>query len=453
MMINFRHFVLTAALSALLPAVSGMAQSLEWVRQLGTSRHDESRGVSTDILGNVYISGWTDGSLGGPNARAGDAFVSKYDAAGTLQWTRQLGSRSGDSSNGVSADGLGSVYITGYTAGTLGGFNPGGRDAFVAKYDATGTLKWVRKWATGFQDEAYGVSADGLGNVYITGETGGWVPPPFGGDWDAFVAKYDAAGTLQWSRQLGTTARDGSNSVSADGLGNVYISGSTLGSLGGLDAGSDDAFLSKYDSAGTLQWSRQLGSRLSDHGYGVSADRRGNVYITGSTEGSLGEPYAGAEFDAFVAKYDAAGTLQWTRHLGTSTHEQSLGVSADGLGNVYISGFTYGSLDGPNAGFRDAFVSKYDAAGTLRWTRQLGTSSTEVSQGVSADGRGNVYISGYGTLVGPTAGGTDAFVVKIADIPEPSPCAIMLIAALTWTVHWHRHRADRCFGTLKRDRV
>ena len=87
--------------------------------------------------------------------------------------------------------------------------------------------------------------------------------------------------------------------------------------------------------------------------------------------------------------------FQWTRQLGTSADDDSYGVSADGLGNVYISGYTDGSLGGPNAGSDDAFVSKYDAAGNFQWTRQLGTSATDDSYGVSADGLGNVYFSGY----------------------------------------------------------
>ena len=449
MMIYSRLIILAGSFVALLPVIAN-AQSLEWVGQLGTSTHDESHSVSADGLGNVYISGTTLGSLGGPNAGSNDAFVSKYDAAGTLQWSRQLGTNYGDASYGVSADGLGNVYITGYTRGPLGGFNPGGRDAFVAKYDAAGTLQWTRQWGTGFEDQSYGVSADGLGNVYITGVTGGWVPPPFGGDWDAFVAKYDAAGTLQWSRQLGTVSRDVSNSVSADGLGNVYISGYTIDSLGGLSAGDYDAFVSKYDSAGTLQWVRQLGSTSEDESRGVSADGLGNVYISGRTFGNLGGPNTGSE-NAFLSSYDAAGTLQWTRKLGTNTVNTSFGVSADRLGSVYITGYTFGSLDGPNAGGNDAFLSKYNAAGALLWTQQLGTSTGDVSGGVSADSRGNVYISGYtlGSLGGPTAGGEDAFVAKIADVPEPSACALMLMAALTCTASRPKHRQHGCLRGRK----
>jgi hypothetical protein len=115
------------------------------------------------------------------------------------------------------------------------------------------------------------------------------------------------------------------------------------------------------------------------------------VYISGYTHGSLVEPNAG-NGDAFISKYDAAGNIQWTRQLGTAEADNSFSVSADGLGNAYITGSTWGSLGGPNQGNDDAFVSKYDAAGTLQWTRQLGTPEGDTGVGVSADGLGNVCI-------------------------------------------------------------
>jgi hypothetical protein len=60
----------------------------------------------------------------------------------------------------------------------------------------------------------------------------------------------------------------------------------------------------------------------------------------------------------FISKYDAKGNLLWTGQLGTSTVEENCGVSADRLGNVYISGWTNGSLAGYNAGDLDAFLVK-----------------------------------------------------------------------------------------------
>ncbi len=349
--VGLRSLLLVVSLAVLFPVPEASAVTLDWVRQLGTSADDYSTGVSADGLGNVYISGTTGGSLGGPNAGRNDAFVSKYDGAGTLEWTRQFGSNREDVSVGVATDALGNVYISGNTRGSLDG--------------------------------------------------------PNAGDYDAFVVKYDAAGTLQWTRQLGSSALDFSSGVSVDGLGNVYISGATFGSLGGPNAGSNDAFVAKYDANGTLEWTRQLGTSETDSSSAVSADGLGFVYISGVTFGSLGGPIGGP-VDAFVAKYDADGTLEWTRQLGTSASDKSNSVSADGLGNVYISGSTGGSLDGPNAGIEDAFVARYDAAGTLQWSQQLGTSLVDVSDVVSADGLGNLYISGhtYGSLGAPSREGS-----------------------------------------------
>jgi len=128
--------------------------------------------------------------------------------------------------------------------------------------------------------------------------------------------------------------------------------------------------------------------------------------------------------------------------LGTTGDDYGLGVSADSLGNVFISGGTLGDLDGANAGSIDAFVSKYDADGNLVWTRQLGTTDSDIGYAVSADGLGNVFMSGYtrGALDGINAGGTDAFVTKIHDIPEPSTLILLLTGALGLLLHTRRRR-------------
>ena len=386
-----------------LAAVRSHAVSLEWSQQLGTSGDDTVHGVSADGSGNVYISGDSNG-----------AFVSKYNDAGALQWTSRLNA---SFSRSVSADGLGNVYISGGTYGSLGGTNMGGVDAFIAKYNAAGELQWTKQLGTTHSDESWGVSADGLGNVYLSGRTRGNLAGPIAGEQDAFIAKYNAAGELQWTKQLGTVKSDGSFGVSADELGNVYISGDTHGSLGDSFAGVVDVFVSKYDTSGILQWSRQLGTSTEDRNTGIASDGLGNAYVTGWTMGSLGAPLSGFT-DAFVSKYDSAGEHQWTKQLGTDDYDVSDGVAADKLGNVYITGWTYGSLGGPtNGGPEDAFVAKYSSEGVIQWKQQLGTGSTDEGGGVSADGLGNVYISGStkGGLSGLNMGGFDTFVTKYVE--------------------------------------
>jgi hypothetical protein len=236
-------------------------------------------------------------------------------------------------------------------------------DDFVDNYDAAGTPLWTSQYVTTGFDVPYAVSADILGNVYIAGYIDDGPGPPGGSPIDAFVSKIDAAGALQWTKRLGEgSGQHGGKGVSADALGNVYFSGSTDGSLGGPSAGSSDVFLFKYDAAGNLQWSRQIGTATGEAGGTVSADSLGNVYLSGGTQGSLvGGPDAGpGRSDVFLIKFDAAGDLHWTQQLGTPDTEENGGVAADPWGNVYITGATGGSLGGPNAGRRDAFLAKYN---------------------------------------------------------------------------------------------
>jgi hypothetical protein len=124
----------------------------------------------------------------------------------------------------------------------------------------------------------------------------------------------------------------------------------------------------KYDSAGNLIWTRQLRSARDDYCEGIAADGLGNAYVIGFTFGNLGGANLGV-YDAYIVKYDPTGNVLWTRQLGTSSGNGISSVSADGLGNVYISGATGGNLGSPNAGFDDAFIGKYDASGNLLWTR------------------------------------------------------------------------------------
>jgi|APTNR8051073442_1049403.scaffolds.fasta_scaffold28279_2 hypothetical protein len=408
-----RLSVAGAVLAAVCFGVANEAQAwVEWKRQLGTEKYDGASSVATDAFGNIYLTGETWGSLGGLNRGSFDAWIAKYDGAGRLHWKRQLGTEMDDYVKGVASDTAGNVYLTGFTNGSLVGPNRGWADAWVAKYEAAGTLKWKRQLGTEKSEVASGVATDPAGNVYLTGE----FSSPMGGPYDAWVAKYDAAGSLKWKRQLGTKYIDYATGVAADSAGNVYIAGGTEGSLGGPYLGAHDAWIAKYDSAGTLKWKRQLGTVDDEEARGVATDVAGNIYLTGSTSGALGGPIRGFH-DAWVAKYDAAGSLKWKRQVGTETEDDdyATGVAADSVGNVYLTGLTYGSLGGPNRGSYDAWIAKYDTAGTLKWKWQLGTEFADFACSVATDAAGDVYLAGAtdGSLGGRQLGDGDAWVVKL----------------------------------------
>jgi hypothetical protein len=121
-----------------------------------------------------------------------------------------------------------------------------------------------------------------------------------------------------WSgiKQLGTSSNDPAHGITTDNSGNVYVTGYTFGALdGNTNAGSGDIFVVKYDSAGVKQWTQQLGTGVYDSAYGIASDSSGNVYVTGFTSGALdGNPFMGGygmyPSDIFVAKYDTHGNKQ-----------------------------------------------------------------------------------------------------------------------------------------------
>jgi hypothetical protein len=396
---------------------------------MGSTALDESHAVAVDSEGNAYATGFTRGSLYGANDTGhSDAFLVKYDTSGSVLWSRQIGSVSDDESHSVAVDMFGNAYISGHTLGDFGGTRVGSWDAFLTKYDALGNHLWSRQFGTELADFIRSVAVDAVGNAYVTGYTTVLTDDGFSGSEDVTLAKFDASGNQLWSRQIGTTEEDYGLSVAVDAVGNAYITGLTEGNLGGANAGRTDAFLLKYDTAGNVVWSRQFGTYSTDDCFSVAVDGAGNVYTSGRTGGAFDGMSAGIG-DAFLTKFDESGTHLWSRQIGTSRTDDSYSVAVDAAGDVFISGYTDGNLDGENIGHADAFLAKYDSLGNHLWSRQVGTASPDFSLAVAVDAHANAYISGYtrGAFGGANAGYDDAFLVKFV-VPEPTS---MTLAGLT----------------------
>jgi uncharacterized delta-60 repeat protein len=400
-----------------------------WTKQIGArtvKASTSSYGVATDSSGNIIVAGSTTGDLDGNTLTGGsDFFVTKYNSSGTKLWTRQLGVTSKSTvANTVATDSSGNIFVAGDTNGGLDGNTlTGTQDFFVTKYDSTGTKLWTRQLGIASKSvNGYGVATDSSGNVFVAGvTTGGLDGNTLTGWQDFYVTKYNSAGVKQWTKQLGkasslTTGR----AVATDSSGNIFVTGDTTGGLDGNTlTGSSDYFVTKYDSTGAKVWTKQLGvASKYTYGKGVATDSSGNIFVAGYTLGGLaGNTLTGTQ-DFFVSKYDSTGTRVWTKQLGVASHVTNAnGVATDSSGNIYVSGYTDGGLDGNTlTGTTGFFVTKYDSTGSKLWTRQLGVaSSTTYSYGVAADSSGNCFAAGFtqGGLDGNTLTGTrDFFVTK-----------------------------------------
>lgn len=321
--------------------------------------------------------------------------------------TKLLGTAVSDFGFAVATDTAGNIYITGSTIDSLDG-QPfyGGSDMFVAKYDPNGVWKWTRQLGSSGNDLGHGIALDDWDNVYITGKTNGSFDGQIhrGGD-DFFIVKYDCNGTKQWSYQNGSSSNDTANAIAIDNTNYLYITGYELGS---------NIFLKKFTTAGGMQKSVSIPSAVADGGLAIAADDDCNVYITGNTGIQLGsQPHMGIE-DIFIIKYDTNLNQKWIQQFGTASNERGLGITVDGE-FLYVTGYTGGSLFSTSQGGNDIFISKHErASGTYQWTRQYGTSASEIGRGIAVY-NGRVYITGdtSGHLDGQTNSGiADIFITQ-----------------------------------------
>ena len=421
--------VCVLALLAVVGQSEAAAQTIEWTRQFGTTANDEARAVAADATA-VYVAGVINSgaALPGQSSAGGqDAFLRKYDTAGNEVWTRQFGTASSESALGVAVDATG-VYVVGSTNGTFAGqTSAGGQDVFVRKYDAAGAVQWTSQFGSSNFDSGLGVATNSSG-IYVVGTSFGSLPGQVSaGEEDAFLRKYDASGTVQWTRQFGTSASESDTAVASDSNG-VYVAGTTGGVFPGqTDGPFTDVYVRRYDISGAEQWTRQFGSAGSfpvDSAAGLAVDSSG-VYVSGATLGNLPSQTSTGGEDAFIRKFDLSGTELWTRQFGATDSSSFSGASgvAAGGGGVTVGGDTTGALpDQTKAGEEDIYARRFDPNGTALWTRQLGSTKSDFVYGVSAIST-DFYAAGatLGTLPGQTSiGSTDAFVVRIS---SPTVCS------------------------------
>jgi enterochelin esterase-like enzyme len=367
----------------------------------GTTGDDRAGGIATDASGNVYQAVAAAGSLDGqPYVGGTDVALIKYRAGGSREWTRSLGTSGTERAYGVAVDADGRVVVTGYTNGDLDGAHAGNAtdDGFVAQYDADGNRRWLTQFGVpGVADRSYSVTVSGT-DVYVGGYTKGALDGANQGDKDVFVARLDGDGRLVWLRQTGSAGEDKGMAVAVSD-GSVYLGGMMSG------GGGVNGLLARYSADGTPVWVKQLGTPASDEVWALTADPHGGIYLAGYTAGDFAGTLNGDK-DFLIARADSDGNLTWRDQLGTSTNDKAAAVAVDPAGNLYVAGFTDGSLETPLGKF-DGLLTKYSPDHTRSWTRQFGTADDDAAD---AFAEANLYltVTPKGTQLSGLSG-TDVF--------------------------------------------
>lgn len=411
---------------------------------------DEQRGWDVAVdpsSGAVYVVGsFKSGITFGSDillATVRDAFVAKLDVDGKPIWAKSFGVEGSQSITSVAVDTKGDVLILGsnFSGGVLDfGFGPIPAGAFVAKLTSDGTPVWskscdiVAGGPTGLdvdrKDNSVVITANftgsascGLSNHMSSGST------------DILLAKFDTAGTPQWSHSFGGPGDDTVSGVAVGSTGHIAMAGSfdgsiVFGSSKLVTTNNTDGYLVRFDAGGNYAWHKQLGDSAYQTATAVAIRPDGGVIVAGGYQGTVsvsgGPTLAGGA--AYVISLTASGTHAWSKsYLSTALNITDLAVNAGG--NVYVSGSFFGmfNLGGANLasdGNKNGFIGQLDGTnGDHVWSRGFtGLSQIDFEDrvAIALGGHGEVHLAGSAqglvNFGSPPleALGTDVFVAKIA---------------------------------------
>ncbi|MBK8846298.1 MAG: SBBP repeat-containing protein [Bacteroidetes bacterium] len=336
-----------------------------------SSSYSYSNSVATDFSGNIFITGVFVGptitfgttTLTNVGTSGFDIFLTKYDSNGNVIWAKSAGGNWSDQSLSVSTDISGNVFITGLfsyqiTFGTTPLTGAGDLDIFIVKYDSSGNVLWAKSEGGTGDDRGYCVATDANGNIFITGPfdsptiTFGATTLTKGGITDIFIAKYDSSGNVLWAKRAGGTKYDIGISVATDASGNVFMTGyfgsptikfgtTTLTKTG---VNSLDIFITKYNPNGNVLWAKGAGGTAGEIGYSVATDTSGNAFVSGYfasptiTFGTTTLSNAGSN-DIFITKYSASGNVLWAKGVGGIDSDVGHSVCTNTSGDVFITGY------------------------------------------------------------------------------------------------------------------
>jgi hypothetical protein len=310
-----------------------------WVKQL-ESLHGRRTAMTTDASGNVYVAGYINETFFSMSDSSDIiySFIEKYTAVGNRILYKEVKSSGQIMAFTLATDALGDIYIAGsannFTDESADGLDDAFYDTFIVKFDSNGKQIQANQYGSYYYDSTYALATDPLGNVYtvsyMTYEfrepyprdraadmftadmySGGW----YVSNQPVLIAKSNSDGKEMWTQRVGNSQNDEARSLSIDATGNVYVAGWAYKSVG-----NTDIFIVKLNSDGWLIWDKQFGTLEAEYTCAISTDASGNVYVAGSTKGSLFGTNAGKkdilkEFlfgtagkkDIFIVKYDSNG--------------------------------------------------------------------------------------------------------------------------------------------------
>lgn len=316
-----------------------------------------------------------------------------------MKWGKMLGSEKEEYILNHVVDNEGNIYVSGKTTGNIGGDNLGLNDGFIVKLDSGGNKIWSRQFGSGGNEDIQWSAIDNSGNIYMAGSTSGSLAGKNYGKEDIIIVKYTSGGELKWKRQLGTDSTDIAKGICTDYKGYIYVTGVTGGKLGQVSYGKNDCFLLMLDSDGNLMKTVQFGTSEDDLCNSVVPGANEGILVCGTTWGNL----SGRNFglvDGFTGHFTSSLEKLQFHQFGTDGFDIPLVLHADKNNDVFVAGSTSGNFSSVQAGEGDCFILKMNEKGEIIWNKQFGTDKHDGVRGIdiNEEASDNIFISGIMNL-------------------------------------------------------
>jgi len=411
--------------------VSGQIPNVEWQRTVGGLSSDSFRVVKNTPDGGFIFAGQTGSGEGAFAANHGssDVLISKYDGAGTLQWQKILGGPNYEYANNIQNTADGGYILVGVATSNSGDVsgNHGGEDVWVVKLTATGTIEWQKSYGGTNFDYGFDIKQTTEGGYVFAGYTGSNNGDVSGnhGNYDYWVVKLTATGTIEWQKTLGGTNVDYGQSIQLAPEGGYIVAGyafSNNGNVTGNHSTVPDAWVVKLSATGTLEWQKAIGGTMSDYVTEIEKTPDNGYVLLGYTSSNDGDVSGLHDTfnDGWVVKLSNTGTIEWQRVYGGNSHDYTRSIKTTPEGGYVVVGIA-GSNDGDLTGNHasgDCWILKLSSTGNIQWQKTLGGSGyDEATDIIVTPDAGYVVIAVTNSTDGDVAinyGGTDAWIVKLS---------------------------------------
>ncbi|HEX2786587.1 MAG TPA: T9SS type A sorting domain-containing protein [Ignavibacteria bacterium] len=338
--------------------------------------------IQTDDGG--YVAAGSTNSFG---AGLNDIYIVKINSNGLLLWTKTFGGSGADNANCIIQTSDGGYIV----AGSTNSFGAGLLDVMVLKINFTGNLEWFKVFGGEDIDFANSIIQTSDNSYIIAGET-----YSFGsGGEDMYIIKLDSGGNFVWNKAIGGFGDDRASCIVPTFDGGYAVAGRTTS----YGAGFNDVFIMKLNESGLVMWSKTVGTSTGDAAFSIIQTNDSGFVLGGHTEPSQSQHY--------LLKFNAIGTLEWTRYIASSSgFITKVPVIQTPDGGYALAGFTTIGSSG-----NDIIILKFLENGTPQWFKKIGGTGSDIGCSLIPITSGGFALAGYTSSYG--SGGNDIFITKL----------------------------------------